>query len=517
MPTTLYRRAAVRTPEHPAATALLVGDDGRIAWIGDEAGADRYAEDVDSVVELAGAFVLPGFVDAHSHVSHTGLGLRGVDLTGTRTVTEALDLVAHAAREAPGRPVFAHGWQEQDWTGARPMTAAELDRASGGGVVYASRVDGHSAVVSSALAAVSGADHLDGWSTNGYVVRDAKNAARAAFDGARTADQRRDDVELALRRAAAEGIVAVHECGGPLLTSAEDFADVLEMGGRPDLPATVGYWAEAVTDPAQARALAALHGAAGLGGDLNIDGSIGSHTALLREPYADDPGCSGTAYRDAAAVRDHVAACALAGLQSGFHVIGDAGLDLVLDGYEAAAQLVGVDAVRASRPRLEHAEMVDPAGIARMARLGIRVSAQPAFDAAWGGPEGMYAARLGADRVTGTNPYAAFVRTGVGLAFGADSPVTPFGPWAAVRAAVEHRDQDQRIDTETALDAHTRGGWAAAGDDAGGVLRTGVPATFAVWDDVTPGRDGLPVLGGGVPLPVCRLTVRAGVVLHRAS
>ena len=517
MPTTLYRRGAVRTPEHAAATALVVGADGRIAFLGDEGGADRHADAVDVVVDLDGALVLPGFVDAHGHVSHTGLGLRGVDLTGTRTVTEALDRVADAARAAPGRPIFAHGWQEQDWTGARPMTAAELDRASSGGVVYASRVDGHSAVVSSVLASASGARSLDGWSPTGYVVRDAKNAARAAFDAARTPGQRRDDVVLALRRAAAEGVVCVHECGGPLLTSAEDFADVLALGRRPDLPATVGYWAEGVTDPEQARALAALHGAAGLAGDLNIDGSIGSRTALLREPYADDPGCRGTSYRDVAAVRDHVAACALAGVQSGFHVIGDAGLDLVLEGYEAAADLVGVDLVRASRPRLEHAEMVDTDGIRRMARLGLRASVQPVFDAEWGGAEGMYATRLGAARAVGTNPYADLVRAGVGLAFGADSPVTPFGPWAAVRAAVAHRDHAQRVSAEVALDAHTRGGWAAAGDDGGGVLRTGGPATFAVWDDVTTGPDGLPVLGGGVPLPLCRLTVRAGVVLYAAG
>ncbi len=516
MASTLYRRGRVRSPDHPRATALAVADDGRVAWVGDEAGAEPHASAVDTVVDLGGALVLPGFVDAHAHLSHTGLALRGVDLVGTRTVTEALDRIADAARAQPGLPVFAHGWQEQDWTAGRPMTTAELDRAGGGAVVYASRVDGHSAVVSGPLAARCGATTLDGWSADGFVVRDAKNACRAAFDAARTRGQRRDDVRLALRRAAAEGVAAVHECGGPLLTSAEDFDDVLDLGREPALPATVGYWAEAVTDPEQARALVALHGAAGLAGDLNIDGSVGSHTALLRQDYADEPGCRGTAYRDVAAVRDHVAACALAGVQSGFHVIGDAGLDLVLDGYEAAARLVGTDLVRASRPRLEHAEMLDAAGIAAMARLGIRASVQPAFDAAWGGPEGMYAQRLGAGRVVGTNPYAALAAAGVGLAFGSDSPVTPFGPWAAVRAAVEHRDPVQRVPVEVAVDAHTRGGWAAAGDDTGGVLRVGAPATFAAWDDVELGADGQPVLGGGTPLPICRLTVRNGIVLHEA-
>ena len=227
---------------------------------------------------------------------------------------------------------------------------------------------------------ISGADRLDGWLGGGLVARDAKNAARAAFDAARSADQRREDIEDALEAAAARGIATVHECGGPLLTSAGDFADVLELGRRPDLPRTIGYWAEAVTDPEQARALLTLHGAAGLGGDLNIDGSIGSHTAHLRESYADDPGCHGTAYRSSADVRDHVAACAVAGIQSGFHVIGDAGMDTVLEGYEAAADLVGLDVVRATRPRLEHAEMVDsrrrgtdgPTGHGRERAAGLR-------------------------------------------------------------------------------------------------------------------------------------------------
>jgi predicted amidohydrolase YtcJ len=210
------------------------------------------------------------------------MGLRGVDLAGTSSVAQALRAVEDAGRRRGGRPVFALNWQEHDWAEDRPMTAAELDRASYGGVVYASRIDGHSAVLSSALAMISGADRLDGWLGDGLVARDAKNAARAAFDAARSADQRREDVEDALRAAAAQGIAVVHECGGPLLTSAGDFADVLELGRRRDLPRTVGYWAEAVTDPEQARALLALHGATGLGGDLNIDGSIGSHTAHLR-------------------------------------------------------------------------------------------------------------------------------------------------------------------------------------------------------------------------------------------
>ena len=515
MATTLYRRGRVRTPDRPDATALVVVD-GRLGWIGDEQGAQGHVDVVDAVVDLDDALVLPAFVDAHAHLSHTGMGLRGVDLSGTTSVPQALRAIEQAVRRRGGRPLFVLNWQEHDWAEDRAMTAAELDRASFGGVVYASRIDGHSAVVSSALAMMSGADRLDGWMGDGFVTRDAKNAARAAFDAARSADQRREDVEAALRAAAAQGIAVLHECGGPLLTSAGDFADVLELGRTPHLPRTVGYWAEAVTEPEQARALVALHGAAGLGGDLNIDGSIGSHTAHLRHDYSDDPGCRGTAYRSSADVRDHVAACALAGIQSGFHVIGDAGMDTVLEGYEAAAELVGLEVVRATRPRLEHAEMVDAAGIARMARLGLVASVQPAFDAFWGGAAGMYEARLGRDRVPGTNPLATFAARGVRLAFGSDSPVTPFDPWAAVRAAVEHHEAEQRLDVATALTAHTAGGHEAAREDGGGVLRIGGPATFAAWHAPDTDSDGLPEVRAGAALPTCRLTVRDGTPLLTA-
>jgi predicted amidohydrolase YtcJ len=514
MATTLYRRGRVRTPDRPDATALVVVD-GRLGWIGDEQGAQGHVDVVDTVVDLDGALVLPAFVDAHAHLSHTGMGLRGVDLSGTTSVLQALRAIEQAVRRGGGRPLFVLNWQEHDWAEDRAMTASELDRASFGGVVYASRIDGHSAVVSSALAMMSGADRLDGWMGDGFVTRDAKNAARASFDAARSADQRREDVEAALRAAAAQGIAVLHECGGPLLTSAGDFADVLELGRTPHLPRTVGYWAEAVTEPEQARALVALHGAAGLGGDLNIDGSIGSHTAHLRHDYSDDPGCRGTAYRSSADVRDHVASCALAGIQSGFHVIGDAGMDTVLEGYEAAADLVGLEVVRSTRPRLEHAEMVDAAGIARMARLGLVASVQPAFDAFWGGAAGMYEARLGRDRVPGTNPLATFAARGVRLAFGSDSPVTPFDPWSAVRAAVEHHEAGQRLDVATALTAHTAGGHEAAREDGAGVLRIGGPATFAAWHapDTDSDSDGLPDVRAGATLPTCRLTVRDGTPL----
>ena len=205
MATTLYRRGRVRTPDRPDATAFVVVD-GRIGWVGDEKGAAATpTSSTRSSTSMAPWCCRPS--STRTRTSRTpAWGCAASTSRGTTSVAEALRAIEDAGRRAGGRPVFALNWQEHDWAEDRAMTATELDRASFGGVVYASRIDGHSAVVSSALAMISGADRLDGWLGDGLVARDAKNAARAAFDAARSADQRREDVEVALRAAAAHGI-----------------------------------------------------------------------------------------------------------------------------------------------------------------------------------------------------------------------------------------------------------------------------------------------------------------------
>jgi predicted amidohydrolase YtcJ len=264
-------------------------------------------------------------------------------------------------------------------------------------------------------------------------------------------------------------------------------------------------------------------GARGLAGDLNIDGSIGSRTASLREPYADGPDTSqrGHPYLSVGQVRDHVAACSLAGIQAGFHVIGDAGADTVIAGFQAAARQVGVATVAAARHRLEHLEMVDPDGITALAGLGVTASVQPAFHALWGGPDGMYDARLGRARTARMNPFATMQAAGLPLALGSDTPVTPFAPWEALRDCVNHHDPAQRLSAGPAFLAHTVGGWRAAGVDDRGYLGMGQPASFALWSvDSHPGsaglrQTGLPDLSPGATLPTnLRTVIRGRTVFH---
>ncbi|MFE2099019.1 MULTISPECIES: amidohydrolase [unclassified Streptomyces] len=515
--TVLLRRGEVHSPADPFATAMVV-ERGQVAWVGSEGAADAFADGVDEVVDLDGALVTPAFTDAHVHTTATGLALTGLDLSDAPSLEAALALVRDFAAARPDdRVLLGHGWDAARWPGGRPPTRAELDTATGGRPLYLSRIDVHSAVVTSALLdLVPGPGRADG-----PLTADDHHAVREAALAAITPAQRAEAQRTALAHAASLGIGSVHECGGPKISSEDDFTDLLALAAEVPGPRVIGYWAEQDVD--RARALGA-HGAAG---DLFVDGALGSHTACVHQPYA-DAAHTGTAYLDADAVAAHVVACTETGLQAGFHAIGDAAVDAVVEGMRAAAEKVGLARVRAARHRVEHAEMLTPETVASFAELGLIASVQPAFDALWGGEGGMYAHRLGAERARTLNPFAALLRAGVPLAFGSDSPVTPLDPWGTVRAAAFHRTPEHRVSVRAAFTAHTRGGWRAIGRDDAGVLVPGAPADYAVWrtdelvvqapddrvarwsTDPRSGTPGLPDLTPGRDLPVCLRTVVDG-------
>jgi hypothetical protein len=501
MTTTLYRGGRIHSPTDPRATALLVSGEA-VAWVG--AGADAPA--ADETVELDGALVTPAFVDAHVHATDTGLAETGLDLSGVRSAGELLDAVAGAADRLPADAVvLGHGWDESTWDEPGPPGAAALDRAAGGRMLYAAQASMHSALCSSAL--LSHATGQPGYQPDGWLRGEAHHAARTAALGAVGPAQRTAAQRTALQKAASLGIAAVHECGGPGISSEADFTSVLAQDAGPEV---YGYWGE-LMGAAAAKEL----GAAGAGGDLFADGALGAHTAYLRDRYRDHHGV-GNAYLTSEQVRDHLLDCHEVGVQGGFHAIGDAALAAVLTGFAAAAARLGVERLRAARHRIEHAELVDRDMIAAMVEYGIFASVQPAFDRLWGGEHQMYARRLGPGRALAANPLGAMHSVGVCLAFGSDSPVTPPDPWGSVRAAAQHHNPAHRISVRAGFAAHTRGGWRAVGQDQHGVLAIGAPATFAVW--YTPaGRDGtLPVLDAGAPLPTCRRTVLRGRTIWSA-
>jgi predicted amidohydrolase YtcJ len=519
---TLYRRGRVRTPVDPFATALIVEGD-QVVWVGQEAAADALS--ADSTVELEDAWVAPAFVDAHVHATSTGLALTGLDLTGTTSLAQALRLLEDHCRKTRGGAVLGTGWDETGWPERRPPTAAELDRASYGGVVYLARTDVHSAVASSALlAACPQARGLPGFLSDGLVRLEAHHAVRATAQESVTPAQRRAAQQATLDRAAALGIACVHECGGPQIAGEQDFAALLALDHGVE---RIGYWGE-LDAVDKVRELGAL----GAAGDLFVDGALGSRTACLTGHYVDDPG-QGHQYLGVDEVARHVLACTAAGIQAGFHAIGDAALQAVVEGLDAAEAAVGEQALRAARHRVEHVEMVTPAQVEALARYGVVASVQPVFDARWGGEDGMYVQRLGRERGLAMNPFAAMAAAGVALALGSDSPVTALDPWGAVRAAVRHRTPGSGLSARAAFSAHTRGGWRAARRDDEGELVPGTPATFAIWQvegelvvqapdervagwstDARSGVAGLPDLEG--PVPVCLTTVVNGRTVHQS-
>ncbi|ORW99439.1 amidohydrolase [Mycolicibacillus trivialis] len=528
--TTLLLGGRIHSPTHPDATAMAVRN-GVVAWLGSDPVAREQFPHAE-IVDLDGGFVAPGFVDSHIHVTATGLTLTGLDLGGATSREHCLDLLAEYAAAHPDAPIWGHGWDESDWPEPVAPTTADLDAVLGRRPAYLSRVDVHSALVSGALRdRVPGLDAAAGHSAQRPLTGDAHHRVRAVARSLLTAAQRAAARTAALDAAAAAGIVAVHECAGPDIGGLDDWRELRDTHHGVEV---TGYWGEPVRTAAQATELLAETGAAGLAGDLFVDGSLGSRTAWLHEPYADAPDCTGSCHLDADGIADHLLACTEAGVTAGFHAIGDAAVSAVVAGLARAVDRFGVPALARCGHRVEHLEMVSAEQAARLGSWGVIASMQPGFDARWGGPDGMYAQRLGPVRAGNLNPFALLASQGVPLAFGSDAPVTALSPWAIVRAAATHCTEGSALSARAAFAAATRGGWRAAGvhDGLTGTLAPGAPASYAIWDTgelaVSAPRDAvqrwstdprsrvpaLPELGADAPLPHCRSTVHRGVVIH---
>jgi predicted amidohydrolase YtcJ len=491
-------------------------DGHSISYVGsDEAARQLTGEQTE--VDLRGRLLTPAFVDAHAHLIQTGQVMAGLGLRDVRSRDDAVRRVATYARHHPdAQVIIGHGWDERAWPEPMPPTRIELDRAASGVAVYLSRVDVHSAVVSSTLLdQLPGVAKANGFRPDGLLTREAHHLCRGSLDRLFTDQQRRSAARAALRAAAAQGVATVHELGGPHLGPIEDLTRVREAATELGV-GVASYWGELATEPTIEWAQRA--GVAGLAGDLCVDGAIGSRTASLCEPYADAETC-GARYLSEQQIADHVIACTRAGLQAGFHCIGDDAVAAAVSGLRQAAATLGIGHIRAARHRLEHVEMVSEADIATLADLGVVASMQPAFDAAWGKPGELYEQRLGPNRAHAMNRLGSLQRSGVPLAFGTDSPVTPLTGWATVRAAAQHWQPGERLSVASAFDAATRGGhWAAFADNAG-TIRVRALANLAVWDvepGAVEGEPPLPALRDGV-LPTCAATISAGQLIYQSE
>ena len=434
--------------------AVLVHE-GRIAAVARAAEARSLG--ADRVVDLGDVTLLPGFVDSHVHLTATGLSVHGANLRGARSAAELLERVAAAARRSAGGLVWGDGYDETTFHNPDLPTPAALGAAANGRPVYLSRVDGHQGlatleVLAEAAALVAdGCDRGSDGAPTGVVRDDANHRARRHAlcqlpDATLVAAQ-----DQALALAARRGVTCVHEMGGPDTSSRRDFE--LLLGRLEQLPLqVVCYWGAFELDYVLDRELSQI------GGDLFLDGSLGSHTAALSTPYADRPETSGSLYHDDAELTDLYVRATMAGIQVAVHAIGDRAIGQALRCARRAVKAVGHASFAACRHRIEHVELLGSDGADRMAELGLAAGVQPAFDAAWGGPDGMYERRLGSRRAKSMNPFADLWRRGVPIGGSSDSNVTPLNPWHGVAAAVHHHRAPQRLGLPVALELFTLGG-----------------------------------------------------------
>jgi predicted amidohydrolase YtcJ len=411
----------------------------------------------DRVVDLGDATLMPGFVDAHVHLSATGLADHGADLREARSVTELLDRVRAAAARAADGLLWGDGYDETRFDLPELPTPAELAAAAGGRPVYLSRVDGHQGLATLDVLGDSGALDADGCDRDqdgqptGVTRGDANHLARRHALASLPADTLLAAQDAALCQAARRGVVCVHEMGGPDIAGRRDFELLLDRVEA--LPIEViGYWGDLDLEYVADRKLAQV------GGDLFLDGSLGSHTAALSTPYEDRPDTCGALYHDDGELTELYVRASQAGIQVGVHAIGDVAIGQALRCARRAIKAVGPTAFRGCRHRIEHVELLGADGADRMATLGLAASVQPAFDAAWGGPDGMYARRLGPRRAKSMNPFADLWRRGVPTGGSSDACVTPLDPWHGIASAVHHHRPSQRLGLPVAMEVFTFGG-----------------------------------------------------------
>jgi predicted amidohydrolase YtcJ len=481
-------------PSVPRASAVLVRR-RRIAWVGDD--PTGVAPPGCRTVDLTGALVQPAFVNAHTHLTALGLMLGALDLGVARSLEDCLAALRATVDVTPDPVIWGVGWDETGWPEHRPPTADELTAAGGGRPVMLSRSDGHCVVVDRTslaalpLARARGVERgVDGL-PNGVLRQEAAQVAQRWFAALLPAATLAEARRLATRELAAAGVASAHEMGGPHRMGPGDFDEWVEG----DWPIeVVPYWGDLDLDFVIERGLRRV------GGSLLLDGTIGSHSAALGQPYADRAG-SGQLYHDTGELTDFVLQATRKGIQVALHAIGDRAVGQAVAAYGHAADIVGPEQLRRSAHRLEYAALVGRAEAARLVDLGIVVSVQPSVDLDLAALGGSYEQRLGPDRARAANPLGMLADAGVPLAFGADD-VHSLDPWTAIRAATDHVHHEHRLAADVALAAATLGGRTAARQPNVGRLVPGHRADLAAFEDD-------PVRGRR-----CVLTLVAGSVAH---
>lgn len=487
-------------PRRPWATALAVSGD-RLVAVGSTAEVRKLVRPGTRVVDGAGRLVVPGFVDAHVHFLEGGFRLSSVQLRDAKTPAEFTARIRDFAATVPnGTWIVGGDWDHEQWGGTLP-TRHWIDSVTPEHPVWVNRLDGHMALANSLALRLAGVTRATADVAGGTILRDADgepagvlkdNAMGLVWKVVPDAPAALGDraLDAAMGYVAAQGVTSVHHMGswGDLAVF-ERAHHAGRLRTRIYASVPLGSW-ERLRDTVAARGRgdAWLH-IGGLKGF--VDGSLGSHTAAMLAPFTDAPTDSGFFVTPPAELEAWTRGADAAGLQVNVHAIGDRAIRTQLDIFERVAREHGA---RDRRFRIEHAQHIAPADVARFGALGVVPSMQPyhAID------DGRWADRvIGAERAKGTYAFRSLLDSGARLAFGSDWFVAPPTPLegiyaAATRATLDGRHpggwvSEQKITVEEALRAYTTGGaYAEFAEAEKGMLRTGMLADFAMIDrDIT--------------------------------
>lgn len=494
---TIYTGRGFADDKPETVEAIAVGG-GKVLAVGSKKQITRMAGPNTRLVDLSGgnthSYIFPGFNDAHTHLGSGGLAKITLDLRGVKSLAEMLAKTKTYADSLPaGHWITGHNWDHTLWAAKVLPTRQDLDKVTGGHPAFLGRIDGHIAVVntaalkaagitSSAKTPEGGAIDLDAnGEPTGIVRESAQGLVRKVIPPPSAAERRMAD-QLAVADAVAHGV-----------TSAQDFSDwddflvfeQLEKEGKLDL--RISEWLPfraPLEDLKRMREHHEAHDPMLHAGMLKgyMDGSLGSRTAAMKAPFADDPANSGLPQYTQSELNKMAAERAQAGFQLGFHAIGDRATAMALEAFSQS----GVSTK--ARNRVEHAQVVDPADIPRFAKLGVIASMQPNHlltDMNWAED------RLGQKRAAYSYAWKAFLDAGVPLAFGTDYPVEPITPFRGLYAAVTRMNEAgtktyfpaNKLTRGQALYAYTQGSaYAEFAEKRKGKLAPGYDADFVVVD-----------------------------------
>lgn len=496
----------LESPHPQRVTAIAVAHGEIVAAGSDQEILARYKNGATHLVDLKGAFVMPGFNDAHTHLGMGGHILLSVDLLGVHSLAEMQARIRAAAEKAgPGQWLSGGGWDHTLWPGATLPTRKDIDAAAMGHPAIFTRVDGHIAVADSAALAASGItgsthapeggaiDHDQNGEPTGIIRETAQSLVHIPPP---TAEERRRGLELALQDAVSHGLTSVQD-----LSDWQDYLVFEQLEKEGKLPVRIGEWilfAEPLDmelrQQAQHEKTDRMLHTTMLKGFM--DGSLGSRTAAMYAPYSDDPGNSGIPRFEQDKLNAMAVARARAGFQMGFHAIGDRAVGMALDAFAAADEAVPGNEQR--RDRIEHSQIASAGDFARYKQLGVIASMQPNHllsDMAWA------EARIGPERSKYAYAWKSFLDAGVPLAYGTDYPVEPLTPFRGVYCSVTRMNEagtmtfhpEQKLTMAETLYAYTQGSaYAEFAETWKGKLAPGYVADFVALDrdlTVVPPRD----------------------------